>query len=84
MQSPPVLTVEYIAVPTTIVDGATPIETPPDEYVSVLLDLAEAIVLLRGKVFNIPTAIRAPLERASNALGIEIKLAADAHEGGSV
>jgi hypothetical protein len=83
MQSPPPLTVQYVAIPTAIVDAATAIEVPQDEYVSVLLDLSEAIVLMSGRVHNAPSAIRAPLERASNALGIEIKLAADAHEGGS-
>lgn len=83
MQSPPTLTIDYVAIPTAITDAATPIECPQDEYVSVLLDLSEALALLSGRVHNMPSAIRAPLERASNALGIEIKLAAESHEGGS-
>ena len=83
VQSPPALTVHYISVPTANTDAATPIETPPDEYVPVLLDLSEALALLSSRVHNAPSAIRAPLERASNALGIEIKLQADVHEGGS-
>lgn len=65
------LTIKYVQVPTALADDGVA-WVLPDELEPVLLDLAEPIVYLRGRIFTPGSAIADPVGRASEALGVEV------------
>ena len=76
--TPTDLTVTYIKQPTDLADAASPLWDLPDEHKSLVLDLAEAVLLYRGREF---ANLKVALERVGDALGIE-NLIQQARRGG--
>lgn len=67
-RTPMTLTLRYIKHPTALVDAAAPLWDLPDEHKPLLLDLAEAVLLLRARDFR---AIQEAVNRAAPKLGLE-------------
>ena len=65
------LTLRVVTTPTALADDAVAWALP-DELVPLLLDLAEVIVLFRGRVFFPSSAMDAPLQRVAEAIGVEV------------
>lgn len=62
------LTLRYIKHPTALADAGAPLWDLPDEHKPLLLDLVEAVLLLRARDFR---AIQESLNRAAPKLGLE-------------
>lgn len=77
-KSPRTLTATYVQQTTNLADAGTPLSALPDEYKDVWLDLAETILLFRGREF---TELRKVLERTASALGLEDVLTAARRQG---
>lgn len=73
------LTAVYVQRPADFLDDSGLTPAIPDERAMILLDLAEVVVYLRGRIFTPPTAIGDPLKRLSAALGIEIAYGSGKH-----
>lgn len=71
------LSVFYIQMPVDLADDAVDVTDVPDEYIPLILDLSEVLVLFRGRIFTPTSAIGEPLKRIAQALGIEVKYGAD-------
>lgn len=62
------LTVVYVKHPTAILDNGVSTSELPDEHMSILTDLTEAICLFRSREFN---ALQGTLDGVAKALGME-------------
>lgn len=65
---PMTLTLRYVKHPTALADAGAPLWDLPDEHKPLLLDLVEALMLLRARDFH---AIQEAIKRAAPKLGIE-------------
>lgn len=69
---PPSLTVVYATQTAALVDDVANFPVIPDEYVSLLEDITEAILLLRGRIFTPESALPELVKRIQEALGVGI------------
>lgn len=68
-KTPTTLTVTYVKLTTNMTDSGVSFMDLPDEHKPLLVDLAEAVLLFRGREFKI---MQAALKRIADALGIEV------------
>lgn len=69
----------YVQLPDDLLDDSGETPSVPFERASILLDLAEVVVYLRGRIFLPESAIQAPLSRVAAALGIEMPYGSTKH-----
>jgi hypothetical protein len=65
---PTSVTIKYVKHPTALADAGSPTWDLPDEHKPLVLDLAEAVLLFRGRQFR---AMQEALTRAAPKLGLE-------------
>ena len=66
--SPPTLVVFYTMQTVALVDGAADFPVIPDDYVPLLMDITEAILLMRGRIFTPESALPELMSRIEKDL----------------
>lgn len=73
------LTAVYVVLTTDLLDNGADTPSVPDDNASILLDLAEVVAYLHGRIFTPQSAIQAPLQRVAATLGIEVEYGITKH-----
>ena len=71
--APPTLDVVYAIQTVALVDNVADFAVIPDDYLPLLMDFTEAILLMRGRVFTPESALPALLQRIQKDLGVDAK-----------